>query len=181
MMSHLLILDIDEVLIYSTKQIPDAKYDFYICDYYVRKRPYVDKFISEISKKYELAIWTSAGEIYADEIISILFPNIQDLKFIWCYERCVHRYDEYGNIHDIKDLRKVKRIGFDLRRVLVVDDDFKAFERNYGNLVLIKPFRGDTSDKELLYLLDYLELMQAVENVRVVEKRGWRSRYDKSK
>ena len=36
------------------------------------------------------------------------------------------------------------------------------------------PWRGEEGDDELLRLLMYLESLRSVENVRAVEKRGWR-------
>jgi carboxy-terminal domain RNA polymerase II polypeptide A small phosphatase len=74
----------------------------------------------------------------------------------------------------LKDLRKVKRNGFDLSRVLIVEDTPANVRRNYGNAAYVSPFTGDTQDDELVLLGRYLASMRAVENVRTLEKRDWR-------
>jgi hypothetical protein len=40
----------------------------------------------------------------------------------------------------------------------------------------VRPFVGDPNDDELLHLEHYLRELGPVENVRTIEKRGWRSR-----
>jgi hypothetical protein len=42
--------------------------------------------------------------------------------------------------------------------------------------VYVRPFLGDPADEELLHLRKYLRSVSAVDNVRRIEKRGWRER-----
>ena len=58
----------------------------------------------------------------------------------------------------------------------MVDDTQKKLRRNYGNLVRVSPFEGDQRDEELLDLMTYLERIKGAENIRSIEKRGWRNR-----
>ena len=46
---------------------------------------------------------------------------------------------------------------------------------NYGNAIYIKEFTGDVNDCELQHLYNYLLTFKTVENVRIIEKRGWRN------
>ena len=48
-------------------------------------------------------------------------------------------------------------------------------ERNYGNAVYVKPFLGDSDDDELPRLAAYLRTLITVDDVRQIEKRGWRN------
>ncbi len=66
----LLILDLDETLVYATKKSADVGHDFRVLDYYVRKRPHLDEFLERIFDWFEVAVWTSAGGIYAAEVVS---------------------------------------------------------------------------------------------------------------
>jgi carboxy-terminal domain RNA polymerase II polypeptide A small phosphatase len=75
-----------------------------------------------------------------------------------------------------KHLKKIRRNGYALEQVIVVDDTAKKHERNYGNLVCVHPFEGQLDDNELLHLTTFLEILVGVDDVRVVEKRGWRHR-----
>jgi len=74
----------------------------------------------------------------------------------------------------VKDLKKIRRIGYALEQVIVVDDTAKKHERNYGNLVRVRPFEGQLDDDELLQLGKYLETLADLDDVRAVDKRGWR-------
>lgn len=89
--------------------------------------------------------------------------------------------DEYGYAHDLwdhrcylKPLKKVKRMGWRLERMLIVDDTPEKCARNYGDAVHPLPFGGDKSDAELLLLADYLATLKDEPNMRRIEKRRWR-------
>lgn len=87
------------------------------------------------------------------------------------------RYDpETRDRYFVKDLKKVRARGYALEHVLVVDDTPQKHQRNYGNLVAVRPFEGDPADDELVHLGPYLETLAGVDNVRTIEKRGWRRR-----
>jgi hypothetical protein len=79
----------------------------------------------------------------------------------------VRRYDfEAFEDEFLKDLKKVKRAGHRLERVLVVDDTL-------GNAVYVPPFLGDPADEVLPRLARYLVSLRDVPDVRAVEKPGW--------
>ena len=59
--------------------------------------------------------------------------------------------------------------------ILIVDDTPEKSRNNYGNAIYIKEFSGDTTDEELKHLHDYLLTLKKVDNVRTIEKRGWRT------
>lgn len=173
---HLLILDIDESLVYSSENPLDPNFNFRLDSYKVVKRPYLDKFISQIFQWFDVAIWTAATDDYAQEIIQQVFPSSQKLEFVWSRKRCALRYDyEKGDYFWIKDLKKVKRIGYNLEKVLIIEDESRAIQRSYGNLILTSAYDGNPEDKELQILLNFLEWISKVENVRKIEKRHWRS------
>ena len=78
----------------------------------------------------------------------------------------------------IKDLKKVKRLGYSLERILFVDDTPSKLARNYGNAIYVRTFEGAEGDSELPQLLKYLELIRHEQNYRALEKRGWRNHRD---
>jgi carboxy-terminal domain RNA polymerase II polypeptide A small phosphatase len=73
-----------------------------------------------------------------------------------------------------KRLDKLKKKGFRLEQILIIDDSPEKARANYGNAIHIKEFTGDPNDCELRYLYDYLLTLKTVQNVRTIEKRGWR-------
>ena len=77
----------------------------------------------------------------------------------------------------IKNLSKLKRKGFRLEHIIMVDDTPKKLEKNYGNLVRITEWLGNIRDKELLKLIKYLTDLKEAENVRTIEKRWWQTHY----
>lgn len=170
----LLILDIDEVLIYSTDDASELNYDFLISSYRVLKRPYVDEFIDTVFKLFDIAIWTHATEDYAQGVVKNLIPDSIGLKFLWSRKRCTQRYDiETGEYYWLKNLKKVKRQGYRLEKVLVIEDDHRSMEQSYGNLIKVKAFKGDLFDEELYNLIFYLKWISTVENVREINKLNW--------
>jgi RNA polymerase II subunit A small phosphatase-like protein len=172
---HLLILDLDETLVFASESaVP--RVDFRVGSYEVMKRPHVDSFLSTVSQWFDLAVWTSSSSNYARVVVAEVFSKPDDLKFLWCSDRCTLSYDvEMGKYSGVKSLRKIKRMGYSLDRVLVLDDTPAKHVRNYGNLVPIKSFEGEHEDVELREVLPFLEKMRSIENVRRVEKRFWRN------
>ena len=63
-----------------------------------------------------------------------------------------------------------------MEQTIVIDDTPEKWEKQFGNLVRVSEFLGDASDTELLGLIPYLKYLKNVPNVRLIEKRGWRSR-----
>jgi TFIIF-interacting CTD phosphatase-like protein len=178
----LLILDLDETLIYSTETPLARRADFYVKPYHVYKRPDLDTFITTCFDWFNVAVWTSAGSKYATEIVAAIFPDPQALDFVWTSDRCsiVYNYDydlidgHYPTYYSRKLLKKVKDRGYKLESIIAIDDTPKKWEKSYGNLVRIAPFEGDENDRELKYLSDYLGILKNVNNIRTIEKRYWR-------
>jgi RNA polymerase II subunit A small phosphatase-like protein len=179
MKSHLLILDLDETLVHARElPLPHAP-DYAIPPYSLYLRPGVREFLENAATRFRLAVWTSSSPTYARGVVRILFPDPEMLEFVWARDRCTPRRDfELDTWWDTKPLHKVRRRGYDLAKVIVVDDSPEKYTRNYGNLVRVKPFEGDPSDDELVHLAKYLELLSKETNVRSIEKRGWRKIVD---
>lgn len=177
-MKKLLILDIDETLLFATQQPLQGNYDFKAAHYLVYKRPYLSTFLDFAFDNFKVAVWTSSNALYATHIVKNIFPSPSALEFVWARNRCVTKFNpETWEYEYIKDLKKVKRSGFCLKNIIMVDDTPKKLRRNYGNLVRVLPFEGDQRDEELLDLVAYLEQLKNVENIRTIEKRGWKNRY----
>jgi TFIIF-interacting CTD phosphatase-like protein len=171
----LLILDLDETLVYGTKQELPSAPDFLVAHYFVYRRPHLPEFLDYCFTDFDVAVWTSASRSYASEIVARLFGD-RELRFFWSGERCTQRvnlttYEQYT----VKDLRKVRKIGFPLEQILMVDDSPEKLERHYGNHIRIPPFEGDPDDVELLALADYLRSIRLHPNYRAIEKRHWRT------
>lgn len=175
MKDKLLIIDLDETLIYSSMTKLSFQEDFRVSQYFVYKRPGLAHFLYFISENFNLAVWTSSTSDYADGIVKQLFPDRSILKFVWARDRCVSKIDiESREQYWIKDLKKVKKLGFDLEKILVIDDSPEKLQRNYGNHIPVIPFLGDPKDDELPRLIIFLERIKNLDSVRSIEKRNWK-------
>lgn len=173
----LLVLDLDETLLHSRLEPIDRRADLSLVGYHTYLRTHVSEFVGSCRRLFDLAVWTAATNDYASDAVKALFGEQEALAFVWARDRCSQRFDlESGERHWHKDLKKVKRLGYDLEQVIVVDDSALSYARHYGNLVQVRPFRGDPEDDELLALIDYLAFLASVPSVRSLEKRSWRDR-----
>ncbi|MEM9674000.1 MAG: HAD family hydrolase [Bacteroidota bacterium] len=184
----LVVLDLDETLIHSIHSPIDDQWDFEIYHYKVYKRPYLDEFLERIKRNFRVAIWSSASDDYVKKIVEEIFPQDYPLEFVWGRSRCTRRLDhqqmEITGYHDpyhhsfyVKRPSKLKRSRKEkLEKVIIVDDTPNKAIFNYGNAIYPTEFTGDPNDDELLWLIQYLDTLKEVDNVRTIEKRGWKEK-----
>lgn len=174
----LLVLDLDETLVFATETGLDRRADARVGPYLVYRRPGVVGFLDWAEAAFEeVAIWTASSRSYALPVIDATLGGRDRFAFVWSSERCTRSYDwETGDFVIRKDLVKLRRKGYDPRRVLAVDDTPSKWSRSYGNVVAVRPFEGAPDDDELAHLQRYLHGLGDAPNVRAIEKRGWRTR-----
>ena len=171
----LLILDLDETLIHALGRTLAHDPDFMVGPYHVYRRPNLAEFLNSCAGHYRLAVWSSGGSEYFEGIVANVFKQHDAPQFVWSRHRCTTRLDaETRDEVHLKDLKKVKRLGFDLDRVLIVEDEPNKVARHYGNAVFVRPFFGEPDDDELHHLASYLTSIHAVPDFRRIEKRNWR-------
>ncbi len=185
----LLILDLDETLIHATSTKLGDDFAFQLYHYYVYKRPGLDAFLAACAEKFDLAVWSSASDDYVKHVVERIFPAEIQPVFVWGRSRCtplvLPQIDEYGyyNLGEAshyeyaKLLKKVRRLGYDAKRVLIVDDTPEKVRNCYGNAIYPIPFLGSPDDKELIILTQYLHSLHDAENVRIIEKRQWQNNF----
>lgn len=174
-MAKLLILDLDETLIHASKVPLTRAHDFVAGPYFVYKRPYLEEFIDFCFRFFKVAVWTSSSQLYAQTIAETLFSQGYSLEFLFARDRCVRRFDpELQSFFYIKDLSKVKKKGYTLEQIIMLDDTPQKLSRHYGNLVRVKEWLGDESDDELKIIQPFLLELNKQSNIRQLEKRNWR-------
>jgi TFIIF-interacting CTD phosphatase-like protein len=173
----LLVLDIDETLIYATEEKLDRDEDFTVGPYSIYKRPGVDEFLSKCLDLFEVAVWTSSSEEYASGVIDHLFDGKGKPSFLWTSERCTKSYDyEMHQIQYIEDIKNLKRKGYRKEDIIIVEDSRVKMKRNYGNAIIVREYLGERNDRELSELLKYLEQLGNVDDVRSVDKMRWKKK-----
>ena len=138
-----LVLDLDETLIhFKPKQNGE---DGGI----LRIRPGINEFLEEIEKYYELIIFTTSTQDYADALIDA----IEEDKIYFDYRL----YREHAIIVDNDFVKDLSRIGRPLDKMLIVDNMPQNFKLQKENGIIIKTFWGeDNFDTALLALIPIL-------------------------
>ena len=136
--NYTLVLDLDETLVHYIEE-KDR--------HYVQVRPFAEYFISEMGKYFELVIFTSAEEEYAN----IVLDEIDKNKVI--SHKLYRRHVDYNDGLCLKDLNK---IGRDIKKVCIIDNDKNNFKLHEENGIEIKEFLGEQDDNELDLLGDLL-------------------------
>jgi RNA polymerase II subunit A small phosphatase-like protein len=183
---RLIILDLDECLIHSIEknEIGKMGYNFYKNSfdtlggmYRTMLRPNLDTFLDYVFSNFNVAIWTASGIDYANDIVDKMKIDKSKLMFFYTEKNCTPKY-EYGEGWGMghmtykKNISKLRKRGWDMSKVLMIDDKPEHID-SYSNVIKIKPFYGDPSDKELLDLIKYLDNIKDKPDFRKIEKRGW--------
>lgn len=176
MADKLVVFDLDETLVHATTKKLNINEDFVFDHYYVYVRPYLNELLSQlVTSGFRIGIWSSAGETYVEYLVKSIVPEEVPLELVWARGRCTRRYNsELDDYVYEKQLRKLKKRGFKLTDIWIVDDTPEKSRTNYGNAITIKEFNGDKNDRELQYLLVYLLTSKHCDNVRDIDKRSWR-------
>lgn len=173
----LLILDLDETLLFAAERSLTRTADFRVGPYHVYERPGLTAFLDYCFQWFTVAVWTSSSPIYAEEVVRAVFPDPSRLAFVWASDRCTPAYDpETGEQCAQKNMKKVKARGYSLDTVITVDDSPEKWRQSYGNLVRVMPYHGAEDDTEFTLLTAFLDVLKEQPDIRAVEKRQWRIR-----
>lgn len=114
----------------------------------IAKRPGAEAFLAYMASFYEIVVFTSSLNMYADPILDKLDPNL------YISHRLYRAETHYRNGVHVKDLSRLNR---DLSRVIVIDHDEKHVSMQPDNAIIIPKWDGDASDTSLLDLIPVLE------------------------
>ena len=150
-----LVLDLDETLIHFKPQNNGEDGGI------LRVRPGITQFLNEVGKYYELIVFTTATQDYAD----ILIDEIEEDKIYF-----EHRfYREHATIIDNDFVKDLSRIGRPLDSIIIVDNMPQNFRLQKENGIIIKAFWGeDHSDRALFELIPILvNIAKEGEDIRI--------------
>ncbi len=158
---RLLILDIDETLVYVDSlqyfqdNLRNTKIDFQFNlgfqEQYVGSiRPYFAEFLKYFSKYFDLAIWSKGSYFYVKSIYESIIPYSIKLKFVYSKDELVKGKKDVDLI--------VKKFKYEKENIFILDD-VKEYWVNYDkdNFWLIKPYTGYRKDEELKNLIQKFE------------------------
>ena len=144
----LLVLDIDETLIYADSEGLDYPHDFEVAFYKIYKRPGLDDFLSKVSAFYQVGFWSSASNHYVKKVVEVLVKDILKPEFVWGRSRCTFEIDENrtqnraikeSHFNYVKRLSKLaKKLQHPIEKILIIDDSPHKSKYNKSNAILIK-------------------------------------------
>jgi len=160
-----LVLDLDETLVHSQFGPFDVPSDVVIKieidnemhDIHVLVRPGVKEFLEKLSKRFEIVIFTASISKYAGPLLDILDKNK------YCSYRLFREHCTIINTSFVKDLKK---LGRDLKDVIIVDNSPIAYLLNNDNGLPILTWFEDKNDRELYKICPVLEFLSLVPDVR---------------
>ena len=141
---YTLVLDLDETLVnFKIKSTKEGM---------LRARPFLFGFLEEMGVYYELIIWTSATEAYANTLLDAIESEKTYFDYVFYREHAIIVGDDF-----VKDLT---RIGRPLDKIIIVDDMPQNFRLQRQNGITIKPFLGDDNTDMALY--DLLPILKHI-------------------
>ena len=130
--TYTLVLDLDETLVHFV-YTPSGGI-FLI-------RPYCLQFLEEMSKIFEIIIFTAALKDYADSILDILDPHKKFIKY--------RLYRQHTSVCGITFCKDLSKIGRDLEKSLIVDNLPDNFKLQPNNGIHIWTWIDDIKDTQL--------------------------------
>lgn len=138
-----LVINLDETLVHSSYS---RKFGWRVA-----KRPGTEAFLAYMSSFYEIVIFTSGVNTYADPILNKLDPNRYHISY-----RLYRGETKYEKGVHVKDLSHLNR---DLSRVVLLDNDPAHCKYHPENAILIPSWTDEPDDTALLDLIPFLEDM----------------------
>ena len=161
----LLVLDIDETLIYASMFPLKRASDFQIGLSAAYKRPGLARFMKTCLDWFKVGIWTSATPEYTGDVLFHLVNDPALLAFIWTREHCTSEEDPASGDHYWgKDLGRLIGQGYRAESIMIVDDSIEVWGRYSAHVVSVAKYRGDPTDDELEKLIPYLEQLGDIRN-----------------
>jgi len=172
-----LVLDLDETLIIATA-LELTTYDSIVkyveegneMKVYVKFRPFLKEFLEDMSEFYELIIYTSAEQDYADKILETM-PFVKDIFAYRLYcPQCIVKESQY--LFKMLDLLTENR---DLKDLIIVDNTVRNYCLFVRNGIPITDYKGSNTDYQLVYLARYLRELAQQEDIRISIKNDFAS------
>ena len=130
--TYTLVLDLDETLVHFF--FTPSGGTFLI-------RPYCFKFLEDMSKIFEVAIFTAATKDYADSILDVIDPNKKLIN---------HRlYRHHTTICEITFVKDLTKIGRNLNRCIIIDNLADNFKLQPNNGIQCGTWIDDMKDTQL--------------------------------
>lgn len=163
-----MIFDLDETLIHCNENcemesdviLPVKFPNGAIVQAGINLRPGIKECLKELSKYYEIIVFTASHSCYANVVLNYLDPQNEFIQHKLSRENCIVTKEGLY----IKDLRILKNR--ELRDLVIIDNAAYSFGFQLENGIPILPFYKDKNDSELKSLTNYLLILKDVQDLR---------------
>lgn len=149
---------------------------------HINKRPNLDIFLKEITKRFETHIFTAAMEVYAAPLLDELDPKGDMFRGRFYREHCFFHPELGVYAKDLCDVLKKRKSTInapqnhdedsdnvcDERRIVLVDNNPLSFLPNPSNGILVSSFYDDPKDDTLEAVMELLNELEHVDDVRPI-------------
>jgi len=176
-----LVLDMDETMVSARfkSRMPPGFVTSFVVDFqdqpiHVRIRPYLQDCLERLSQLYEIIVFTAGVQEYADKILDQIDPERKIIKKRMYRTDCIQLQEFF-----IKDLDVF--IDREKENIVIVDNSIMSFAFDLDNGVPIQSFMGnEEEDKELLFLISFLEEAFYTQDVRPSIREAFKLSYLKN-
>ena len=116
-------------------------------NYYAKVRFGSENFLKNISAYFEIIVVSTSGKEYSN----IIIDNIN--KDDKCY------VEQRIYIEDFVDGQNLSNINRDIKKLIFVCHDYNFFDAPKENIILLKEFKGEEEDREIIKLYNELKLL----------------------
>ena len=125
-------------------------------------------------KNYVIIVYTASHQTYADEVLNYLDPKKEIFAYRLYRHNCIRVKMDTEQIY-VKDLRLFKNI--DLKKIIIIDNSALSFAFHLDNGIPILPFYDNKEDVELMTLVNYLNTIARVDDLREENRKFLKMQY----
>lgn len=164
------IFDLDETLVHCCENIDEMVPDVMlpitfpngeVINAGINIRPFAIECLREVNKYFEVFVFTASHQCYANVVLDYLDPTGELIHHRFFRDNCVNMNGIY-----IKDLRVFSNRK--LSEMVIIDNAAYSFAYQIDNGIPIISWHDDREDKELLNLIDYLQSLVEIEDIREI-------------
>lgn len=123
-------------------------------------RPHLKEFLEDMSKYYEIIIYTAAEQEYADKILNFIDPKGTIFSFRLYRQYCLLELKKY--LFKLLELFCGNR---NLKEIVIVDNTSRNYTLSVANGLPITDYKGQLEDNELSFLGKYLRELATFEDI----------------
>ena len=160
-----LVLDLDETLVHSSfipfeenDIVLEVDFDNVLYNIYVLVRPKALQFLINMSKYFEIVIFTASLSKYANPLLDIIDPK----------KVCSYRlYRDHCTLINGIFVKELKRLNRNIKDIIIIDNSPTSYAFNPQNGIPIKSWFEDKNDNELEKLEPFLKFLSKVDDIKL--------------